>query len=160
MELGAHSKAPLHRGAVSGRSPMTEGFFRALMARAACLRVGAAVLRLCELWLESVNKFTEFSRRPYAFRATCYPHTFLSACAAASQPQRGRCGDFEKGCFRFSGNSKQPFSTRAAPGCSRSHNSIGARGGPGEIVFFDFPRRLCAAFDARKRPPTMASRLP
>ena len=45
-----------------------------------------------------------------------------------------------------------PSATRAAKHMQPPiPTSQGHEGGPGEIIFFDFPRRLCAAFDARKR---------
>jgi len=72
--------------------------------------------------------------------------------AAAAQDVRKQCGDFAGDSFRFSGNSKESPATGAAPLGSRSHNPQRSSRGPGGRAFFASPRRLSAAFDARKRP--------
>ena len=73
---------------------------------------------------------------------------------AAAQAAEDKCGDFAEGCFRCKRKFKQPSATGAAPLCSRDTHRNGARGGPGEShAHLAFPRRLSAAFDARKRPP-------
>ena len=80
--------------------------------------------------------------------------TAPSAGAAASKPQRGRCGDFAEDSFRVSGNSGNPLQPEP-PRCAAAHaTSQGQEGVRGECTFLHSPRRLCAAFDARKRPST------
>ena len=51
-------------------------------------------------------------------------------------------------------NQRNPLQPEPPRICSRYTDHTEARGGPGENTFFVFPRRLYAAFDARKRPPT------
>jgi len=74
--------------------------------------------------------------------------------AAAAQDARKQCGDFAGDSFRFSGDSKESPATGAAPHGSRYTNPQRSIRGPGGRAFFASPRRLCAAFDARKRPPS------
>ena len=74
--------------------------------------------------------------------------------AAAAQDARKQCGDFAGDSFRFSGDSKESPATGAAPHGSRYTNPQRSIRGPGGRAFFASPRRLCAAFDGRKRPPS------
>ena len=67
--------------------------------------------------------------------------------------QKNPCGDFAEDSFRVSGNSKESSATRAANLCSRSPDRMEPRRGSGGKIISFFPRRLSAAFDARKRPP-------
>ena len=68
--------------------------------------------------------------------------------------QKNPCGDFAEDSFRVSGNSKESSATRAANLCSRLPDRMEPRRGSGGKIISFFPRRLSAAFDARKRPPT------
>ena len=91
-----------------------------------------------------------------AARQRCFPsfayHPSPQAPAAVAQAAKGQCGDFAEDCFRASGNSGNPLQP-SRPALQPLDLRQKERGGPGGSVIAS-PRRLCAAFDARKRPPS------
>ena len=83
-----------------------------------------------------------------------HDHPFLQAGAAAAQLAKEQCGDFAKGCFRWKRKFRATLSNQSRPAKQPLDQLHGDRRGSGGKPTLAFPRRLCAAFDARKRPPT------
>ena len=67
--------------------------------------------------------------------------------------QRNPCGDYAADSFRVKRKFKESAASRAAPNAAASPTAWNPDGGSGGKIISFFPRRLSAAFDARKRPP-------
>ena len=90
-------------------------------------------------------------------------HTQQSRIPAARTPQaadgcrsipQGQMRRLCRGLLPLQAEIQATLCNRSRPDSSRDTHRNGARGGPGEShAHLAFPRRLSAAFDARKRPP-------
>ena len=103
----------------------------------------------------------EIQRSPSRFADTHRPQQSLipaartppAADGCRSSPQ-GQMRRLCRGLLPLQAEIQATLCNRSRPDSSRDTHRNGARGGPGEShAHLAFPRRLSAAFDARKRPP-------